>query len=77
MVPTGPWEIYLIFPINDEIKAMGESLEKGKVEGPGYPRDQELERRLDEWVKWHTGRIVAPMAGTGILLLSALDMMPF
>ncbi|KPI39652.1 uncharacterized protein AB675_3453 [Cyphellophora attinorum] len=76
MIPTGPWEVYLVFPINDEIKAMGQSLEKGK-EDFGNPRDQELERRLDDWVKWHTGRIVAPMLGTGILLASALDMLPF
>ena len=77
MVPVGPWEIFLIFPVNDEIKEVGEKLKADKKNDFGDGRDADVERLFDEWLKWHTARWVAPTVAMGIMVGSALELLPF
>ena len=77
LVPTGPWEITLIFPINDKVAAMGEELAKMKMDSFGDQRDREVEEMFSKWSQWHIGRIVAPMVATGFFAGSAAGVLPF
>ena len=67
MVPTAPWEIYLIFPTNDRVAEMQKQLERMGKENYGDERDDEIGELISVWQKWHVGRVVAPLVATAIM----------
>ncbi len=73
LAPTGPWEIYLIFPTNDKIAEMKKELEKRGKENFGDERDNQIGELLSIWQKWHVGRVVAPLLATMIMAGAGVD----
>lgn len=70
LLVIAPWEIYLIFPINDRIAEYGKKLNAERQECFGDARDGEVRQLLADWQFWHVGRIVCPMAAALILAAS-------
>jgi Na+/melibiose symporter-like transporter len=58
LVPVAPYEVYCIFPINDRVKEIGESLEKGREE---KGMKKELEELFGKWIFRNYGRVGIPV----------------
>jgi hypothetical protein len=59
LVTIAPYEIYLIFPINDRVTEIGEALDKGKEREEEQKR--ELQSLLGKWAFRNWGRISMPV----------------
>ncbi|KAH3972075.1 hypothetical protein HBH64_119910 [Parastagonospora nodorum] len=53
-----PYEIYLIFPINDRVKEIGQEMEKGM--GRDAEQKKELQELLLKWQFRNFGRVLTP-----------------
>ena len=73
LLPTSPWEIYLIFPTNDKVTEMQKQLEKMGKENFGDRRDGEMGELISIWQKWHVGRVIAPLIATAIMAMAGFD----
>ena len=59
------YEVVFVFPINDKLIEMEGILEKMDEKADRAMRDEVLEL-LEQWRKWHIGRIVIPFAAIGV-----------
>jgi Na+/melibiose symporter-like transporter len=59
VVTVAPYEIYLIFPLNDRVKEIGSVLEHSTVSEDAVKR--ELQTLLKTWAFRNWGRILAPV----------------
>lgn len=57
------YEVYLIFPINDTIRAMGERLEETKAQELPEAEQKKLMELLAKWEFRHRMRIAIPFVG--------------
>lgn len=69
LVPVAPYEIYLIFPINDRVAELGTKMEKEGTDD-NEAIDKELIMLLRKWRFRNWGR-AGPCLATGILLAFA------
>jgi hypothetical protein len=58
LIIIAPYEIYLIFPINDRVEEIGQEMAKG-MGGEVYQM-KELQKLLRMWQLRNIGRVVAP-----------------
>lgn len=65
------YEIVFVFPINDEVKAIGGKLEKAGDEQLSEPEQKRLAGLLTQWEKRHRVRIAIPLAGL-VLSIAAI-----
>lgn len=71
----GPYEILLIFPLNDVLSLeMGGELKKLKKENFGDRRDGELDRLLVKWCWLHSVRVLLTMTSTALLTWIGLEL---
>ncbi|KAG8630877.1 hypothetical protein KVT40_000017 [Elsinoe batatas] len=76
VLPVAPYEIILIFPINDEILEMRNEMDdrrsKGLANDDGK-RDKYIREQIYKWRRRHVGRIVMPFAAfcIGIAIISS------
>lgn len=67
LITIAPYEIYLIFPINDRVEEIGEELEKGTKSEEEVKR--ELKVLLEKWQFRNFGRVAVPaLVGVGGML---------
>ncbi|KAF2832487.1 hypothetical protein CC86DRAFT_279941 [Ophiobolus disseminans] len=59
LITIAPYEIYLIFPINDRVAEIGEELEKGAKEEGEVKK--ELKELLAKWQFRNFGRVAMPV----------------
>jgi hypothetical protein len=64
LITVAPYEIYLIFPINDRVEEIGQELEKGTTRDKKAKR--ELKELLGKWQFRNFGRVLLPaLVGVG------------
>lgn len=66
------YEVLFVFPTNDRLAEMEGELKGVKSEEEKERTDREIRgevlRLLEQWRKWHIGRIVIPLVWTGLAL---------
>ncbi|USW52125.1 hypothetical protein Slin15195_G054440 [Septoria linicola] len=78
LVQVAWYEVVFVFPINDKLVEMEGRLEKvcGEEEKGEMDRAmrEEVLGLLEDWRKWHFGRIVIPFAAVGVVFAGLLSM---
>lgn len=66
------YEVVFIFPINDEIVAMGRKLEGSKKADLSEAERKKLLSLLERWARLHWGRILLPLVAAIIAIQAVL-----
>ncbi|KAK3684471.1 hypothetical protein LTR37_020248 [Vermiconidia calcicola] len=73
LIQAAWWEIVFIFPINAEVRAMGEKFFGGNGDQSLPEGEQKkLNSLLTSWNNWHVGRIVTPLLAAIISLAGVI-----
>lgn len=73
LAPLSPYEIFVIFPVNDRIAEMGEQLQVDGGRGDDEKAKKELKSLLARWQTRHLVRVGIPLL-TGLVGFSSLVM---